>query len=183
MQLALQLQQRGQYLAALDWFRTVYDYGRPESERKIYHGLTLEEELSQTIKRAADWLADPLAPHALGATRANAYTRFTVLSIVRCLLAFADAEFTRDTAESVARARGLYDAAVQLLDSEGLQSPLQDCDSIIQGLDAEIVGSLRTEAPELVPVWRDLSLRLERIGDQSCTRDCGRRDTANVCGR
>src|SRR5262249_54184917 len=43
--LALQLQSRGQYTAALDWFRMVYDYSAPADQRKIYYGLTREESL------------------------------------------------------------------------------------------------------------------------------------------
>lgn len=97
--LALQLQRRGQYQAALDWFRTVYDFGKPEEARKIYYGLVQEEDLSQVYKRARNWLNDPLNPHAIAEIRANTYTRFTILSLVRCLLEFGDAEFSRDTAE------------------------------------------------------------------------------------
>ena len=38
MALALQLQKSGQYLAALDWFQTVYAYHLAGNERKIYRG-------------------------------------------------------------------------------------------------------------------------------------------------
>src|SRR5262249_48454992 len=47
--------------------------------------------------------------------RAHALTLCTVISLVRCCAAFADAEFTRDTDESVARARALYQTALDLL--------------------------------------------------------------------
>ena len=39
-------------------------------------------------------------PHLIAATRQNSYTRFTLLAIIHCLLDYADAEFTQDTAES-----------------------------------------------------------------------------------
>ena len=42
--LALHLQKSGQYLAALDWFRTVYAYDFPVNQRKIYVGLELERD-------------------------------------------------------------------------------------------------------------------------------------------
>jgi hypothetical protein len=72
----------------------------PEFERKIYYGL-LKEGHSQkfigvTRKQRNNWLLDPLNPHLIAATRKNTYTRFTLLSIIRCLLNYADAEFTQD---------------------------------------------------------------------------------------
>jgi hypothetical protein len=66
-------------------------------------------------------MRDPLNPHLIASTRLNAYTRFTLLSIVRCLLAYADAEFTRDTTESLPRARTLYRTALELLETKALK--------------------------------------------------------------
>src|SRR6185295_10059479 len=117
VQVALQLQSRGQYVAALDLFRTVYDYSTSDELRKIYPGLKSEGSLATNFKRADDWLRDPLNPHLIAATRKNTYTRFTILSIIRCLLEFADSEFTRDTSESVARAR-TTDSDVSRVNSE-----------------------------------------------------------------
>ena len=53
--------------------------------------------------------------------RKNAYTRFTVLSIVQCLLAYADQQFSRGSAESTAQALTLYETAVNLLNLPELQ--------------------------------------------------------------
>src|SRR5262249_50993148 len=47
--------------------------------------------------------------------RKNVYTRFTVMSIVRCMLDYADMEFSRNLVESIARARTLYQTATDLL--------------------------------------------------------------------
>ena len=123
MHLALQLQARGLFTSALDWLRTVYDYRLPVSLRKIYHGLKLEEAQpgpAPTLVRAADWLLDPLDPHAIAAARIGTYSRGTLLSLVSCFLDFADAEFTRDTSESLPRARTLYLTALELLDAPDL---------------------------------------------------------------
>ena len=118
--LALQLQKSGQYLAALDWFRVVYAYDLPTNKRKIYHGLKLEHNSmpapSVTYQRNVFWLNEPLNPHMIVSTRNDAYTRFVVISLVRCFLEFADAEFTRDTNESLPRARPLYMQALDVLD-------------------------------------------------------------------
>lgn len=129
--LALQLQRRGQYTAALDYFRSVYDYSAPAEERKIYYRLKDEEDYQSTFEGVSDWLLDPLYPHAIAAARKNAYTRFTLLSLVHILLEYADAEFTLDTTESTARARRLYMTALELLKTPELQQKLGECDEMI----------------------------------------------------
>jgi hypothetical protein len=164
--LALQLQRRGQYQAALAWLRTVYDFGKPEEARKIYFGLVQEEDLSEVYKRARNWLADPLNPHAIAEIRANTYTRFTVLSLVRCLLEFGDAEFSRDTAESVARARSLYTTALELLDMGVVKQKFSLCGTIIEELDGELAADISLTAPEWKPIWNEILLMLNRIAER-----------------
>jgi len=128
---ALKLHQNGQYIAALDWFKTIYNYTAPVDERKVYPGLKFEEDISTEYERSNDWLLDPLNPHSIAKTRANAYTRYTLFALIRCLLDYADSEFTRDTAESLPRARRLYNTALELLDSPELQQKSDECDEII----------------------------------------------------
>lgn len=64
-----------------------------------------------------------LNPHEIVSVRASAYTRFTLITLARCYLDFADAEFTRDDGEAVARARALYGAALALLGLPEMQPP------------------------------------------------------------
>ena len=124
MALALQLQKSGQYLAALDWFQTVYAYHLASNERKLYHGLVLEESIPTQFQRNPDnWLRAGLNPHEIVTVRASAYTRFTLMALVRCFLDFADAEFTRDSSESIPRARALYSTALELLALPDIQPP------------------------------------------------------------
>jgi Tc toxin complex TcA C-terminal TcB-binding domain len=92
--------------------------------RQIYYGLTLDEKIETRFQRSLkDWPRkgqkphDILTAHEIARDRATALTRFVVISLVRCFAAFADAEFTRDTDESVARARTLYQTALDLLGS------------------------------------------------------------------
>lgn len=120
IQVALQLQRSGQYLAALDWFQTVYAYNLPVGQRKIYYGLTLEANLPQEFGRPTDWLLR-LNPHEIAEDRADTYTRFTLILLVRCLLEFADSEFTQGTSETIPRARTLYMTALNLLDLPEMQ--------------------------------------------------------------
>jgi hypothetical protein len=155
--LALQLQAGGQYTTALDWLRTVYDYRQPVTERKIYYGLTLEEGPDSGYQRAADWLLDPLNPHAIATTRTLAYTRFTLLTLIGCLLDFADAEFTRDTSESLPRARALYMTALDLLGLPEMNQHLGQCDQVIGTLDIMITD------PQWKPAGRSLQRSLARL--------------------
>lgn len=124
MALALQLQKSGQYLAALDWIETIYADHLAVNERKIYRGLALEETIPTQFQRNPDnWLRVGLNPHEIVTVRASAYTRFTLMALVRCYLDFADAEFTRDSSESIPRARALYSTALELLALPEIQPP------------------------------------------------------------
>ena len=125
MALALQLQKSGQYLAALNWFRSVYAHDLKSDERKIYHGLALETaaNVPSNFTPTSDWLLAGLNPHEIVTQRPNAYTSFTLMALIRCLLDFADAEFTRSTSESLPRARALYVTALDLLRQPELQRP------------------------------------------------------------
>jgi hypothetical protein len=116
MLIALDQQQRGQFESALDWYRTIYDYTQNITiKRKIFYGLKLEESISNVFTRTEDWLQDPLNPHLIANTRANAYTRYTITNIAQCLLGYGDREFTTDTVETVPNARKLYTTALELL--------------------------------------------------------------------
>jgi hypothetical protein len=123
--LALQLQKSGQYLAALNWFRSVYAHDLKGDERKIYRGLALETpaNVPPNYTPTSDWLLAGLNPHEIVTKRPNAYTCFTLMALIRCLLDFADAEFTRCTSESLPRARALYVTALDLLRQPELQRP------------------------------------------------------------
>ena len=74
-QFALNLQPSGEYVAALDWFVTVYDYRAPQGERYIDYGLDIDAGLPETdvFHHAEDWLLDPLNPHAIALTRRSLY--------------------------------------------------------------------------------------------------------------
>lgn len=125
MALAQRLQDDREYLAALDWYQTVYAFELPLDQRKRYPGLTMEAAISSSYSRTPGWLTEELNPHVVARTstdqnqrvvgRRNVYTRFTVMAIVRCFLAYADLEFARNVAESAANARTLYETALDLL--------------------------------------------------------------------
>jgi hypothetical protein len=176
MQIALQLQARGQYLAALDWYRTVYDYEASLVQRTIFVGL--EQEGAQddgnpnhwVLERGDRWLLDLTNPHGVATTRSNAYTRFTLMSIIRCLLDFADAEFTRDTSETVARARRLYGTALELLDLDELRSGTTECEDVLATLDIEIREKHITRVSPWLGRWADIHARGRAIASPTQAR-------------
>jgi hypothetical protein len=153
LQIALQLNKLRQYNASLSWFRNIYDYTQSDA-RKIYYGLEQEEKLSINYKRFNDWLLDPLNPHTIASLRQNTYTRFILLSIIRCQLDYANAEFTQDTNESLARARILYLTILELLETEELQQAEEDCPQIIGQIK---LGIERTIALEKNPGAKELA--------------------------
>jgi hypothetical protein len=161
--LALELQREGHYIAALDWFRTAYDYSAPMAERKIYPWLRDEESLSWDFRRSEQWLLDPLNPHSIAATRAETYTRFTLLALIRCFLDYADSEFARDTAESVPRARTLYLTALELLNLPELRPTVGGCEDVLGTLGIEI----EVEDPHWWPIWNRIIEAMSEIGDYS----------------
>ena len=116
MLLALDPQKRGQFEAALSWYRSVYDYTiYGQSQRKVFYGLRLEETIVNSYAQNAGWLLDPLNPHLIAQTRTNAYTKYTIMNIVQCMFAYADREYTLDTIETLPVARKLYTTALELL--------------------------------------------------------------------
>lgn len=98
------------------------------NNRKIFHGLVLEESIINSYAQTPDWLLDPLNPHLVAKTRTNAYTKYTIMNIVQCLYAYADREFTLDTIESVPRARRLYSMALELLKTKALNLKANECE-------------------------------------------------------
>lgn len=118
---ATQLQRSRQYAAAKDWYRLVYDYRLPIADRKLFYGLQEEENRTDDYQVPDNWQSDPLNPHIIAAGRENAYTRFTLYSLIRCFLQEADLAFTRDTSESLAAARSLYSTALEFLETPVFQ--------------------------------------------------------------
>lgn len=137
IEIALKLSDNGYYAEALKWFRMVYDYFAKVGERKIYYGLIQEEDFANLQDRVAEWYEDPLNPHTIAATRANSFTRFTMMSIANTLLAFANAEFTIDNSETVPRAREMYEDIIDLLGILETEDPCAK-DEVIRELESYV---------------------------------------------
>ncbi|MBL7797051.1 MAG: hypothetical protein JNJ90_11210 [Saprospiraceae bacterium] len=183
--IAQQLQRTQQFTAALDWYRLVYDYPEmikdPKSDKKTFD-FSLLEEGDRKFERLQDWLRDPLNPHAIAANRKGTYERFTLLSVIRCLLDYADTEFTYDSPESLPRAGELYQSALQLLKNELLHQHQGECNNIIGNLEIDIsddfwsatLAEIRiTEAPkpmELISVLKKDQAKLKDVPAKEALR-------------
>ena len=138
LEIALRLSAGGYYPAALDWLRALYEYDRPGGPLPVVYRLELDGIGTPTFDRQSEWLRDPLDPHTIADTRLGSHQRFALLTVVRCLLQFADSEFTRATAESIPRARELYLEALELLRSPVLRPRLASCDDVVGTLQIAI---------------------------------------------
>lgn len=127
------LQRKGQFEDALKLYRLVYDYQKMEFTHPRVEEL-LQQRTGMT-EHYNEWLIDPINPHRLALTRTGADKRFLLMSIVRCLLEYAEEEFTIDTSESLAHARELYYTAQRVLKESDLAQNLGDCKT---GLSIEV---------------------------------------------
>jgi len=112
MMVAQRLSDAGRYEEALAWLSRVYD-PMAESEAN-YPGLGGE---ALSINEIGRWLTDPFDPHALANMNGGVYLYAIKLAHVQNLIDWADKLFTRDTTESVNRARQLYELAAHILSS------------------------------------------------------------------
>ncbi|HYE91832.1 MAG TPA: neuraminidase-like domain-containing protein [Terriglobales bacterium] len=134
--LALQLQRSGVFDAALKWFRTVLDWQGEGRDRFIAYKLVLDGKTPAGFDRGGTWL-DDLNPHGVAERRKGTYARFVLISLARLLLDYADAEFTRETPESLPKAGDLYELALAVLRSPELLERKAGC--------LDLVGDLRME--------------------------------------
>lgn len=140
--IALELSRSRYYEEALRYFRLIYDYTQSGCARLVFPGLSTTPSAASLYNGVMTWLADASNPHLLAALRPNSDLRFVVMNVARCLLGYADTEFTSDTTESVSRARSLYELAVGLLKQDILQYDVQDCYAILNQVD-----------PIVAPAW------------------------------
>ncbi|MEQ1619803.1 MAG: neuraminidase-like domain-containing protein [Methylococcales bacterium] len=137
LEIAVRLTSAGHYEQALELIRTVFNYEMTGAARFVAYKLVTDLG-TPSFNRTLDWLSDPLNPHAIASTRPLSYLKYTILTTVRCLLAYADSEFTYGTAESVNRARELYLKAIELLDSPEIRVSSNPCEDLIGILETTI---------------------------------------------
>jgi hypothetical protein len=106
-----------------EWLRLLYnplENQAGNSGRIIYKNLLGEGEAGYSFRNTSQWLHDPFNPYLIAQTRQGVFLRQAVFQYVENLLDWADAEFVRDTPESIVQARELYELAENILESEQL---------------------------------------------------------------
>ena len=135
MLIADKLNRNGYFTEALDWYRLVYDYSNDTSNSKIFPRLKYENSHSMAYKKMGGEVNDLENPHNIARDRKNAFSRYTLPAIARCLIEYGDNEFTKDTSESISRAFGLYEKALEVLAEVGFNNTMTECELAIENID------------------------------------------------
>ena len=122
--LGLALTDAGDFAAALDWYQYAYAYQLPagQSADLPRPGAEHDDRSPPSTVRPPGRPTGPTRTRWPG-TGPTPTPASPCMSIARCLLAYADNEFIRATAASNARARALYEAALDLLRSADAAPP------------------------------------------------------------
>lgn len=130
LDIAFRLKDAGTPEESLDWLRRAANInnGEPanESARNYLNSLRLS---SNSILLDDAWYAAPL-PHEAAERIPGGYERRIVITAISAYLDIAEANFARDTAESLARAREDYLTAIDLLESPVFGNPLAPCSTL-----------------------------------------------------
>lgn len=102
------------------WLQLLYNPFLPIDERIIYQGLKNGRDSGYNYRISIAWQLDPFNPFAIASTRLGALLRHTIHRYVEDLLDWADAEFSRDTSESINRARELFEIAQDILQKKDI---------------------------------------------------------------
>lgn len=127
--IGLALQRAGLYVAALGYYRLVYDPTLEAGNRKRAAILANEDDNEAPVAdfSTSNWIGRLADPHTLvtqrakGQGRCNPYTRFTLFQILKCLLAQADDAFANGSRDGRVRALAIYLEAEDILQFTELQ--------------------------------------------------------------
>lgn len=133
--------------------------------RLVWPGFSREGDYEFAYRNTIEWLTDPFDPFAVAGARRAAFLRHVIAQYAENLLDWADGEFARDTAETVARARELYELADTLLAAPELP-PEDACRAAWLDLLAQIAETHSPDQTRLLLVLLDplakMSGRLKR---------------------
>ena len=148
------LNHSGEYAAANDWYRRLYDPMRPKGQRFIF---PFGEHFSGNVVRGERWFDDMVDPQQIAERREGVYLRYSILAMVKNLLSWADHEYALGRPESIDRARRLYELAQRVLSAPDLAD---HCGQTIRELELDIVTDIR---PEIQAVFPDLKIEVNRL--------------------
>jgi len=127
LDIAFRLRDAGRPEDSLKLLQRVSDLktGRPRSAEAA-NALDVLRTSNLTLSGDDDWLLSP-KPHEAAERIPGGYERRVVLGAISAYLDMAEADFARDTAESLSRAREAYLAALDLLDGDIFGAPSPSC--------------------------------------------------------
>lgn len=130
LDIAFRLREEGRPAESLEWLQRAADLktGKPRSSDAA-NALDGVRSNNPTLSRNDDWFLSPL-PHEAAERTPGGYERRVLLGAISAYLDMAEADFARDTAESLARAREAYLAALDLLESDVLGTPSTPCPAL-----------------------------------------------------
>lgn len=172
--LSARLNEEGRFEAAREVLELVFrPFGSGLPAPFLYEGILREQAQTSPaldFRNTVAYLQQPFDPHAIAGVRPLSYARHAVQVYVDNLLDWADAEFTRDTAESVAAARELYESAGDILGLDAVPEDL--CAAgygtlLLQVLKALPGAVASTWRPLLEAIWKEL----HRLGSTQRTRE------------
>ncbi|QBR84155.1 hypothetical protein E3983_07155 [Legionella israelensis] len=140
--IAWTLNQSGEYAAAYDWYRLLYNPEKPSHERLVFDFHTY---FSDEALYSSEWFNGGLDPEEIAQRRRGVYLRHTILAMVKNIVDWADHEFALGTAETRDRARDLYELAARILQAPDLAD---HCGQAIRELELSIVTNIKLR-PEL----------------------------------
>lgn len=122
------LNDQGLFEEAYRWLCLIYNPLMARDQRFVYQGIEAAglnpgvfvagADAEYGVRHCIAWLKDPFNPFAIARLRKDAWKRHLVIKFIENVLDWADAEYTRDTVESVSRARELYELAEEIFNSE-----------------------------------------------------------------
>lgn len=158
------LNRSGEYAAAHDWYRRLYDPMRSRGQRHVF---PFEQYFNDNTIRSEQWWDDVLDARQIAERRTGVYLRHTILAMVKNLLDWADHEYALAKPETIDRARQLYELARRVLQAPDLAD---HCGRTIRELELDIVTDVPEEIPVEIPDLRAEADRLRPIVDPDILR-------------
>lgn len=157
LDIAFRLRDEGRPAESIEWLRRAADLstGRPNDPEAADYLESLRTP-GAGVSPDDDWLTSPL-PHEAAEHTPGGYERRVLLGAISAYLDMAEADFARDTTESLARAREAYLAALDLLNSPVLGAPSAPCSALKFEIGDEKIREIVIRI--LVDLFRDSPLR------------------------
>ena len=139
------LSQFEHFAEAHEWLSLLYD-PVTRSKSPIFDAIAANSIPGNAIRTGDTWLDDTFDPIAIAFRREGTWLRYTILAMVRNLIAWADDEFARGLPDTLQRAEDRYQLARKLLGADQLENACETIILDIQKVIEEGLGTSKIEA-------------------------------------